>query len=73
MNRSKTYSKYEDHVRVQDWRNVDMKNIGKRDLIAEAGYIAIAIILACMVALSWFTYRDNHPFADPKPVQQAQK
>lgn len=64
-------SKYEGHVRVQDWRNVDMKNIGnKRVNWDNVWYGVIVGLLFIMAGLSWSTVRDDHPFNQGQFVQQ---
>lgn len=59
-------SKYEGHVRIKDWRNVDMKDCGKKKVNWDNVWYGVIIgILAIMASLSWATVRDNHPFNAP--------
>lgn len=64
-------SKYLDHVRVNGWQNVDMKNIGqKRVNWDNVWYGVIVGLLFIMAGLSWSTVRDDHPFNQSQFVQQ---
>lgn len=64
-------SKYLDHVRVNGWTNVDMKNIGQKRVNWDNVWYGIIIgLLFIMAVLSWVTVRDDHPFNKIEFVQQ---